>query len=370
MGYYIPLVGGARVAFSRSIEQLREDIAFVRPTILIAVPRLYERIYEAVLAKSSKNPITKALTQSAADIGWHLFEAKRERGRMPGRLTRMLLWPVLERLVAKKIMAAFGGRLRVAVSGGAPLAEPVIHFLVGLNLPLVEGYGLTEAAPVVTGSTLDSTLPGSVGLALEGIELKTAENGELMVRTPSVMLGYWQDPEKTAEVLDDEGWLSTGDMAEFRDGHVFIEGRLKEIIALSTGEKVAPTMVEFRIEQQPLFEQALVVGDERPCLAAVVVLNSESWATFAEELGVDKDDPNGQPARQALLSVLSRATAGLPKHAQVRAVHTVFEPWTTEKGLLTPTLKIKRSLIEARYIEEIEALYAALKDARAAKTLT
>ena len=364
MGYHIPLVGGARVAFSRSIQQLREDFAVVRPTVLIAVPRLYERIYEAVLNKISKSPLTKALTQRAAKIGWRVFEAGHGRARMPGSLTRRLVWPVLRRLVAKKVMMAFGGRLRVAVNGGAPLADPVSHFLIGLGLPLLEGYGLTEAAPVVTATTLKGNWPGSVGRALGGVELKTADSGELMVRSPSMMLGYWQEPEKTAGVLDDDGWLRTGDLAEIREGHVFIKGRLKEIIALSTGKKVAPTAVENRIERQPVFEQALVVGDERPCLVAVVVLNADNWASFAKELGVDKDDPNGQPAKQALLSDLSRATADLPNYAKIRAVHAVIEPWTTENGLLTPTLKIKRSVVESRFAEEIEALYAALKDSR------
>ncbi len=364
MGCYIPLIGGARVAFSRSMDQLRDDFAFVRPTILIAVPRLYERVYEAILKRTSENAITAALTQRAADIGWRFFKARGGRGKMPGLLTRTLIWPVLERLVAKKVIMAFGGRLRVAVSGGAPLADAASHFLIGLGVPLVEGYGLTEAAPVVTGTTLDSRLPGSVGRALEGVELRTAESGELMVRSPSMMLGYWRDPEMTADALDKDGWLRTGDLADIREGYVFIKGRLKEIIALSTGEKVAPTMVESRIEREPLFDQVLVLGDGRPCLAAVVVQDADRWGAFAKAQGVEEDDPNGKRAKRALLSVVSRATADLPSHAQVRAVHTVFEPWTTENGLLSPTLKIKRSVVEARFCEEIEALYEALKDER------
>ncbi|WP_421054868.1 AMP-dependent synthetase/ligase [Leisingera sp. D0M16] len=364
MGYYLPLVSGARVAFSRSIQTLREDIAVIRPTILIAVPRLYERIYEAILEKAGSSPITKALTMFAADTGWRLFQAKHGRAAAPSWLTRALFWPVLRRLVAKKIMMAFGGRLRVAVSGGAPLSEEASHFLIGLGLPLIEGYGLTETAPVVTATTIEDSLPGSVGSALQGVELKTTDEGELLIRTPSLMLGYWDDPEKTEQAIDPEGWFRTGDIAEFHEGHVFIRSRLKEIIALSTGKKVAPTKVEASIEQKPLFEQALVTGDGKPCLAAIVVLNGEAWAALARDLGVAEDDLNAPAAAKAILSEIARATQELPSYARVRAVHSVLEPWTTGNGLLTPTLKAKRPAIEQRFSDEIEAMFGDLKAKR------
>lgn len=365
LGYYLPLASGARVAFSRSIEELREDIAVIRPSILIAVPRLYERIYEAVLKKAGSSPVTKVLTMAAADIGWRLFEAGHGRGAAPGLLTRSLIWPVLQRVVAKKIMMAFGGRLRVAVSGGAPLSEEASHFLIGLGLPLIEGYGLTETAPVVTATTFEDNLPGSVGSALQGVELKATDEGELLVRTPSLMLGYWEDPEKTEQAIDPDGWLRTGDIAEFREGHVFIKSRLKEIIALSTGKKVAPTMVESHIEHEPLFEQALVTGDGKPCLAAIVVLNGEAWAALAKELGVDVSEINLPAAKNVFLSEIARALHGLPSYTHVRAVHAVLDPWTTENGLLTPTLKTKRPAIERRFADEIEALFTELKATRA-----
>lgn len=361
LGYYLPLASGARVAFSRSIEKLRNDIAVIRPTILIAVPRLYERIYEAVLKKAGSSPVNRALTMATADIGWRLFEAGHGRGDAPGLLTRALLWPLLKRIVANKIMMAFGGRLRVAVSGGAPLSEEASHFLIGLGLPLIEGYGLTEAAPVVTATTFEDNLPGSVGSALPGVELKTAEEGELLVQTPSLMLGYWDDPEKTEQAIDTDGWLRTGDIAEFHQGYVFIKSRLKEIIALSTGKKVAPTMVESHIEQDPLFEQALVTGDAKPCLAAIVVLNGQAWTALAKELSVAHDEMNAPAAKEAVLSKIARSTQGLPGYTHVRAAHAVLEPWTTENGLLTPTLKIKRLAIERKFGTEIEALFAELR---------
>lgn len=369
MGCYLPLISGARVAFSRSIETLRDDIAVIRPTILIAVPRLYERIYEAILKKADSSPITKALTKTTADTGWRLFQAKHGRGDAPSLLTRALFWPVLRRLVAKRIMMAFGGRLRVAVSGGAPLSEDASHFLIGLGLPLIEGYGLTETAPVVTATTFEDNLPGSVGSALQGVELKTTDEGELLVRTPGLMLGYWDEPAKTKQAIDPEGWFRTGDIAEFHEGHVFIRSRLKEIIALSTGKKVAPTKVEASIEQRPLFEQALVTGDGKPCLAAIVVLNGEAWAALARELGIAKDDMNAPAASKAILSEIARATQELPNYARVRAVHCVLEPWTPGNGLLTPTLKAKRPAIEQQFSDEIEAMYDELKTKRTEQEL-
>lgn len=369
MGYYLPLIAGARVAFSRSIETLRDDIAVIRPTILIAVPRLYERIYEAILKKAGSNPITKALTNFAADLGWRLFQAKHGRGAAPGFVARALLWPVLKRLVAEKIMTAFGGRLRVAVSGGAPLSEGASHFLIGLGLPLIEGYGLTETAPVVTATTFEDNLPGSVGRALQGVELRTTDKGELLIRTPSLMLGYWDDPVKTKQAITPEGWFRTGDIAEFHEGHVFIRSRLKEIIALSTGKKVAPTKVEASIAQEPLFEQVLVTGDGKPCLAAIVVLNGDAWADLARGLGVAKDEMNAPPAAKAILSEIARATQDLPSYAQVRSVHSVLDPWTTGNGLLTPTLKAKRPAIEQQFNDEIEAMYGELRTKRSKQEL-
>lgn len=361
MGFYVPLVGGARVVFSRSVETLREDIRGIKPTILVAVPKLYERFHEAILEKASRNPVTEVLTRHTAELGWRLFQARRGRGAMPGPLTRGILWPVLNRLVARKVMTAFGGRLRVAVSGGAALSETASHFLIGLGLPLVEGYGLTETAPVVTATTPETNYPGSVGRALEGVKLKLDTTGELLVWSPSVMSGYWQEPEKTSEVLDADGWLHTGDLAEFRDGQVFIKGRQKEIIALSTGKKVAPSMIEERIASASVFDQVIAVGDGRPCIAALVLLNRSSWKELAEKLYLDPDNPNHPDASKALLDVIGQLTAGIPDYARVRGVHALAAPCTIENGLLTPTLKIKRAAIAKKLHAEIDSLYADLR---------
>jgi long-chain acyl-CoA synthetase len=361
LGYYLPMMGGATVAYARSVDTLRDDLGIIRPTVLLAVPRIYERIEERIRQESDRNSFKRALVRLTADIGWRRHEARRHRGPAP-RLGRRLLWPLLDRFVARRLLGTLGGRLRVTASGGASLPPDTARFLVGLGLPLVEGYGLTEAAPVVTATRLNEIVPGSVGQPLHGLNIKLGPQDELLVRTPSVMKGYWQDKRATDAAIDRDGWLRTGDVADIHDGCVFIKGRLGERLALATGEKVMASAIEAAIRRDPLFDQACVVGEGRPCLAAVISLNPKRWTSAASELGADPQVPN--TASAAILSRISRLLGDLPRHAQVRAVHLVLEPWTVQAGLLTPTLKIKRQAVEARYGSEIEALYATLKEAR------
>jgi long-chain acyl-CoA synthetase len=363
LGYYLPMMGGATVAYARSVETLREDLLAIRPTVFLAVPRIYERVYEAITRETHQHSIKRALVLCTAKIGWQLHEAKRFRGPSPGLVWR-LLWPLLDKLVAGRVLASFGGRLRVAVSGGASLPGDIARFFTGLGLPLVEGYGLTEAAPVVTASTLEDSLPASVGLPLSGLHIKLGEQNELLVRSPSLMKGYWQDPASTARVIDDKGWLRTGDIAEIRGGRVYITGRLGEHLALSTGEKVMATPVEAAIKQDPLFEQVCVIGDGRPCLTAAISLNIQKWTIFASASVLDPQVPNSKAAIAVILRRIGYLLSGVPAHAQVRGVHLVLEPWTIQRGLLTPTLKIKRQAVEEKYREAIDLLYAELKAAR------
>ena len=358
MSYHMAMMGGSRVVFARSTETLRQDLLDVRPTILIAVPRLYERIHNAIQSKAAQSPLRTWLTRRAAEIGWQRFEARHGKADPPGAVTRFLVWPLLERLVARPVLRAFGGRVRVAVSGGAPLSTDVSRFLIGLGLPLVEGYGLTEAAPVVTATTLDDNAPGSVGRPLRGVEIRLGREGELLVKSPSLMRGYWQDPAGSAAAIDGDGWLHTGDIAEFRTGRLFITGRLKDLIVLSTGKKVASTSIEAAIETDPLFEQCCVLGNNRATIVAVVVLCRSRWETFAKLHDLDPNAPNTPAATAAILTRITEATRDQPPFAKVRAVHALLQPWTVEDGSLTPTLKIKRQVVADRYRTEIEVLYA------------
>ena len=356
--YHMAMMGGSRVVFARSIDTLRQDLLEVRPTILVAVPRLYERICEAVQSRAAHNPITRRLFGQAATIGWRRFEARQGRAKPPGAITRLLVWPMLERLVARPVLRAFGGNVRVAVSGGAPLSPEASHFLIGLGLPLVEGYGLTEAAPVVTATTLKDCNPGSAGRPLRGIKIRLGSDGELLVKSPSLMSGYWQDPERSAAAIDEDGWLHTGDIAEFHAGRLFITGRLKDLIVLSTGKKVVSATVEAAVVADPLFEQCCVLGDNRSCIVAIVVLCQDRWEVFAKQHHLDPADPNMPTAAAALLIRVTEAMRDQPPFAQIRAVHAVLQPWTVEDGSLTPTLKVRRQVIEDRYQTVIEQLYA------------
>ena len=225
-------------------------------------------------------------------IGWQRFEAASGRGPAPGLLDR-LLWPLLRHLAATPVLNRLGGRLRVAVSGGAPLSATVARFFVGLGLPLTEGYGLTEAAPVVSNVAPEAFIPGWVGLPLPGVETRIGPKDELLVRGPNVMLGYWGQPEATAQVIDADGWLHTGDVVAERGGYIAIRGRLKEILVTSTGEKVPPADMEMALTMDPLLDQAMVVGEGRPYLAALLVLAPGPWQQLAGGLGLDPGRPAG-----------------------------------------------------------------------------
>lgn len=356
VGYYLPMMGGCTVAFARSAQELRSDLVAVRPTVMLGVPLLYDRMSSAIRSRVAGSFLKRTLLRLAATVGWRRFEAAQQH-KSPGLAAR-LLWPLLRRYVAGPVLAAFGGRLRVAISGGAPLDQQSARLLIGLGLPLIEGYGLTEAAPVVAANGLEDNLPGSVGRPLQGIEVKLTSEGELLVRSPSVMKGYWKDDAGTARALDAQGWLSTGDAAEIEDGRIFIRGRLKEMIVLSIGEKVNPNVVEAEIARDPLFERAMVVGDRRPFLAAVIVLNDEAWRRFAADKGLDPNEPNHAVSKIEVLARVTPLLAALPRFAQVRAVHLTLQPWTVEAGLLTPTLKIKRDVVLPLFAKDIDQLYA------------
>jgi len=356
VGHYLPMIGGSTVAYGRSPQGLAEDLVAIRPTAMLGVPLLFERICSSIRAEVTDNYLTRTLLRIASGVGWCRFIA-RQQGRRAG-LPVELLWPLLKQAVAAPVLAGLGGRLRVAVSGGAPLDQGVARMLIGLGVPVVEGYGLTEAAPVVAANRLDDNLPGSVGRPLDGVEVKLGQNDELLVRSPSMMTGYWKDSERTHQALDAAGWLSTGDIAEFRDdGRIVIRGRLTEMLVLSIGEKINPIVVEGQITRDPLFEQAMVVGDRRPFLTAIVVLNAKEWKIFAAEKGLDPGQPNRQANKIELLAKITSLLAGLPRYAQIRALHLTLQPWTIEGGLLTPTLKIKREMIAPLFAKEIDDFY-------------
>lgn len=360
-GYYYPMMTGSRVAYARSIQQLAEDLCIVRPTGLISVPRIYERIYGCIEQQLQEQGIlAQRLFSWAEVIGWRRFEAAQGRARSPG-LLQQFMWLFLRRLVANKLQALLGGRLRVGINGGGPLDEKIARRFLGLGLNVLQGYGMTESSPVVSSNNLDANLPASVGHALPGVEIMLGANNELLVRSPSVMLGYWQRPDATQDAIDAEGWLHTEDVAEIRDGFIFIRGRIKEILVTSTGEKIAPADLEMALAQDPLFLQAMVLGEGKPYIAALVVLDREYWEQFARECDVDPGDRaalNTPAVTRSILKRMAERLSGFPSYAQVHAVHISLEPWTVDDGLITPTMKLKRARIQERLADVIQQLYA------------
>ena len=358
VGYYLPMLAGAPVAFGRGIQQLADDLRAVRPTVLVSVPRVFERSAVAIRsAIHARGPAVRWLFERMVDLGWREFEFAQRRASAP--LFKALL-PVLRARLAQPVLAQLGGRLRMAICGGAALPQDVARLFIGLGLPLLQGYGLTEASPVLTVNTLESNRPDSVGLALPDVELRLGDHGELLARSPGVMLGYWQNADATAAVLDADGWLHTGDLAAERDGHWTITGRLKDIIVLGNGEKVPPTDVEHALMLDPLVHQALLVGEGRPYLAAVLVLHAKPWAELARSLGVDPDTPAALADPAVQKAVLARADAALhafPGYARLRRVHLTLDEWTETNGLLTATQKARRGKLLEHYAEAIDRLY-------------
>ncbi|MGJ4888647.1 AMP-dependent synthetase/ligase [Bradyrhizobium sp. HKCCYLRH3099] len=356
-GYYYPIAIGACVAYARSVKQLSDDLVQVRPTILVSVPRIYERIYSLVMHhRAMANPLERALVDLTIAIGGRRFDAQHGRGTPLSTFDRPA-WPLLQRLVAQKVLARFGGRLKVAVSGGAPIAEPVVRLFLSLGLEVLQGYGMTETSPVVSVNTPDDNDPRTVGRALPGVEVRIGVNDELMVRGPSVMLGYWRKPEETARVKEADGWLHTGDQARIDDGRITITGRIKDILVTSTGEKIAPADLETAILTDPLFEQAIVIGENRPFLTAIVVLNAKGWTEQQARLAAHGQRGPGAEAA-SLLRHIARTVKAYPSYATPKAVHWTLEPWTVQQGLITPTLKNKRPAIERAFAKEIDAIYA------------
>ena len=359
-GYYLTIMCGATVTYSRGIPQLAEDLGVIRPTLLISVPRISERIWGAIRAKLDEgSPLKKKLFMTAVDVGYARFE--HAQGRGPWQAS-FLLWPVLNALVASKVLARLGGRMRAAMSGGAALPPDISRVFIGLGLPVLQGYGLTETSPIACANSPEDNLPASVGTTVDGVEVKIGENNALLIKGPNVMMGYWNNEAATKAMIQADGWLNSGDTARIDEkGHVFITGRIKEIIVLSNGEKLPPVDMENAILRDPLFEQVMMLGEAKPYLSLIAVLNGEHWKTLAAEKGWNAGDAaalRGEAVEQAIKARVAAQMKQFPGYAQVRRVMVTLDPWTMENGLLTPTLKLKRPKVMEKYGAEIGQLYA------------
>ncbi|MBX2867936.1 MAG: long-chain fatty acid--CoA ligase [Acidiferrobacterales bacterium] len=359
IGCYLNVMAGSSVAFNRSIPELLDDMAMVKPTILITVPRIFERAYSAIKTQLDEGSSMKRwLFERAVEWGWQKFE--HAQGRDTWKVSQLLV-PVLDKLVGSKVRGRFGGNLRFVISGGAPLAGRISRVFVGLGIDILQGYGLTESSPVLTVNTLEKNKPDSIGLPLTGTQIRVAENGELQAKGSGVMQGYWQNPEASSETITDDGWLMTGDVASISDaGFISITGRIKEIIVLATGEKVPPSDMEAAICDDPLFEQAMVVGEGRSYLSAIIVIDQPSWDRIAVAEGFQnstKEDFGAENVCSWVTKRVANLVEDFPGYANIYKVSLTLDPWTVDEGILTPTMKVKRPVIRQLFAAEIERMY-------------
>ena len=357
---FLPLRCGMPVTFFESLLKLPNDIRKVRPTILLAPPRMWERIYSTICTELRKKPaaIRKAF-YGALGLGLAAARYRRERKSVPMHIRAPLA--VADRIFFRKVRGRFGGRIRVAASGAAPLSKDLAEFYEAIGMPLVEGYGLTEGG-VASLNPLDRPKPGSIGKPLGGVEMKISDEGEILIKSPCLFSGYLNDAETTAEVLRD-GWLHTGDLGHFDDdGYVFITGRKKELIVSSTGKKIHPSRVESLFKMEPLISQVLLIGDRLPFLTALFTINT----TAAESLK-GMEEWKGRPAAEVIQAppvaaeihkAVIRVNKQLAPFEQVRRHRILGRDFTIENGELTATMKVRRTRAMENFREQIEELYA------------
>lgn len=353
------LATGARIAFGTSIANLPEEFSMVRPTLIAAVPRIFEKVFSKAQHSAEadrKGPIFDRAAATA--IRW---SRQRASGRITP-LTRAEHW-VFQRLVYRKLAAAFGGRLRMAFSGGGPLGERLTSFFDGVGVRIYEGYGLTETSPLVTINRTDGWKPGSVGRAVANTSIRIAADGEILVKGPQVFAGYWRNDQATAEVFDEEGWFYTGDIGTIDDdGFLRITGRKKELIVTAAGKNVAPAPLEDRLRSHNLVSQAMVVGDSQPFIAALVTIDEEAfidWAetnaqrgtTVAELAGSDK-------LRGEIQEAVDHANTSVSRAESIRAFVILPTDFSLERSEITPTLKVRRAVVATHHEETIKAIYS------------
>lgn len=362
VGHFMPIMAGAAVAYSRSVALLADDMQQIKPTIMVAVPRIFERIHTRMLQQLSKKSfLARGLFNLTVTLGWWRFNRQQGRASWLKALIYAPLLAILTPLVIKTFCQRLGGRMRLTVSGGAALPFPVARVMIGLGLNLTQGYGLTETSPVICSNPIDDNEPSSVGVPLKGIEVRIGDNDELQVKTPGMMLGYWNNHAATSDVIGADNWVHTGDQARIENNHIYITGRLKDILILSNGEKIPPMDIESAIVIDPLFEQVLVIGEGQSFLSALIVLNSEEWIKLANQFVIDpyqKESLNDSRIHSHIVGIIRKALHEFPSYAKIRRISVTLEPWTVENDLMTPTLKVKRNKVIELNADNINKIYA------------
>ena len=356
LGFY----QGWTTAFAESIEALSQNMREVRPMLVLSVPRVYEKVYASVQAGAAGSAVKQAIFNWCVGVGRQASRLQQQGQPLP--LGLRLKQGLAHRLVFHKLHDALGGRLRYFVSGGAPLAREIAEFFHAAGLLILEGYGLTETCPALTANRHDNFKFGTVGLALPGVELRLDDDGEIQARGPNIARGYYQRPEATAEVFLDDGWFATGDIGEIdADGFLRITDRKKDLLVTAGGKNVAPQNIENLLKGDPLISQAMVYGDRRPFLTAVLTLDMEAATSYARELGISGEtaaELAGNPQVRTLLEGrVERVNQRLAPYETIKKFVIAREDFTEASNELTPTLKVKRQVVTQKYQAELDALY-------------
>jgi long-chain acyl-CoA synthetase len=358
---YLHLYAGVTIVFAESMETIRRDMQLVRPTIMTGVPRVYEKFKANILAGGAALPqprraLFRWATRVAAARG-----AAETNGRAAGPLVSAQA-AIAERLVFSKIRSSVGGRLRCLVSGSAPLSVEVAEFFHGVGLPITEGYGLTETAPVLTVNPQGAARAGTVGRAIPGVDIKIAEDGEILARGPNIMIGYYNKPEATAEALRD-GWLHTGDVGVLdAKGYLRITDRKKDLLVTSGGKNIAPQPIEAILKRNPLVAEAVVMGDRRRFVSALIVPDFAVLQRRLQDLGRPPGERADLVGRADVVALYKEIVDGmnqdLAHYERIKKIRLLPREFSIQSGELTPTLKVKRKVVEQNWRDEIEQIYA------------
>jgi long-chain acyl-CoA synthetase len=359
-GLYTLLRAGVTIAYGGGTVTLTKDLGEVKPTVLCCVPRVLELVYRRLLSeREDASFLKRKVLDWTLRVGREVGTYRVSQQSLP--IGAKFQHAIADRLVFQKLRTALGGRVRFLVSGGAPLNAEVARFFYGAGIAVYEGYGLTEAGPVVSCNLPGRTKLGTVGPALPQVEVKIAEDGEICVRGPNVMRGYYNRAQDTALVIDAEGWLHTGDVGEIdAEGFITITDRKKDLIITSEGENIAPQHVEGLLKQDPLIEEACLIGDKRPYLTVLLVPNRALLEALARKHGVTEDWPallQRSEFRALFRRRLDEVNRSLPLYSRVRKFALLTEPFSQEGEELTPTLKIKRRVVMETRRAQIDALY-------------
>ena len=361
----LPIRCGTPVYFSEGLPKMPNELRELKPTFLLAPPRVWERVYSSICTEIKKRPaIARKMFYGALGLGLKANRLRNEGKPIPGWMQRGL--KIADGIVFQKIRARLGGRLRLAVSGAAPLGRDLAQFYEAIGLPLIEGYGLTEGG-VASFNPIDRLKPGSIGKPLPGVEMKLGADGELIIKSPCLFSGYYKDPEATAAVLRN-GWLHTGDIAEIdTDGYVYITGRKKELIVSSNGKKIYPARIESMFKVEPLVNQVLLLGDRQPYVTALITINPANAETLKgmEELrGKEMAQmASATPVVTEVGKLVKRVNQQLAPFEQIKRFRILERDFSIEKGELTPTMKVRRTQVIENFRHAVNELYLGKEEA-------